>query len=113
MDRAELGRLTREELIELVLRLQELVGALAQQQEVIARLEARVAELEAEVARGSQPPKVPGELVCPIIARFQAVGDLADGRLPAEHGIGGPPHLLEHLAQLIADHPTGRHRRTR
>jgi hypothetical protein len=28
-------------------------------------------------------------------------------RLRAEHGIGGPPHLLEHLAQLIADHPSG------
>ncbi len=42
-----------------------------------------------------------------------AVGDLDDGRLLAEHGIGGPPHLLEHLAQLIANHPTGRHRRTR
>jgi hypothetical protein len=42
-----------------------------------------------------------------------AVGDLDDGRLRAEHGIGGPPHLLEHLAQLIAEHPTGRHRRTR
>ncbi|HEV8651890.1 MAG TPA: hypothetical protein VG276_21460 [Actinomycetes bacterium] len=42
-----------------------------------------------------------------------AVGELADGRLRAEHGIGGPSHLLEHPAQLIADHPTGRHRRTR
>lgn len=42
-----------------------------------------------------------------------AVGDLADGRLLAEHGIGGPPHLLTHLAELIANHPTGRHRRTR
>jgi hypothetical protein len=27
--------------------------------------------------------------------------------LHAEHGIGGEPPLLEHLAQLIADHPTG------
>ncbi len=42
-----------------------------------------------------------------------AVGDLDDDRLHAEHGIGGPPHLLEHLAELIADHPTGSHRRTR
>jgi hypothetical protein len=38
-----------------------------------------------------------------------AVGDLECARLRrAEHGIGGPPRLLEHLAQLIADHPTGR-----
>jgi hypothetical protein len=36
-----------------------------------------------------------------------AVGDLDHARLRAEHGTGGPPHLLEHLAQLIADHPTG------
>jgi hypothetical protein len=36
-----------------------------------------------------------------------AVGDLEHARLRAEHGIGGPPHLLEHLAQRIADHPTG------
>ncbi len=34
-----------------------------------------------------------------------AVGDLDNDRLLAEHGIGGPPHLLEHLAELIADHP--------
>jgi len=42
-----------------------------------------------------------------------AVGDLEHARLRAEHGIGGPPHLLGHLAQLIADHPTGPQRPTR
>jgi hypothetical protein len=42
-----------------------------------------------------------------------AVGDLDHARLRAEHGIGGPPHLLEHLAQLIADNPTGPHNQTR
>lgn len=42
-----------------------------------------------------------------------AVGDLDHARLRAEHGIGGPPHLLEHLAQLIADHPVGPHNQTR
>ena len=42
-----------------------------------------------------------------------AVGELADGRLLAEHGVGGEPHPLEHLAELTANHPTGRHRRTR
>jgi hypothetical protein len=42
-----------------------------------------------------------------------AVGDLDGDRLLAEHGVGGDPHLLEHLAELIANHPTGRHRRTR
>jgi hypothetical protein len=41
------------------------------------------------------------------------VGELADGRLRAEHGIGGEPPLLEHLAQLIA-RPTDRpHNQTR
>jgi hypothetical protein len=42
-----------------------------------------------------------------------AVGDLDGDRLLVEHGIGGDPHLLTHLAKLITDHPTGRHRRTR
>lgn len=42
-----------------------------------------------------------------------AVGDLEHGRLRGEHGTGGPPHLLEHLAQLIADHPTGHRNPTR
>jgi Transposase IS66 family len=42
-----------------------------------------------------------------------AVGEPADGRLLAQHGVGGESHLLEHLAQLIADHPTGRHRHIR
>lgn len=42
-----------------------------------------------------------------------AVGEYDGDRLLVEHGIGGDPHLLTHLAELIADHPTGRHRRTR
>lgn len=42
-----------------------------------------------------------------------AVGDLQGDRLLAEHDVGGDPPLLEHLAELIANHPTGRHRRTR
>jgi transposase len=27
--------------------------------------------------------------------------------IACEHGIGGPPHRLEHLAERGADHPTG------
>jgi hypothetical protein len=42
-----------------------------------------------------------------------AVGEYNGDQLLVEHGVGGDPHLLEHLAELIADHPTGRHRRTR
>jgi hypothetical protein len=41
-----------------------------------------------------------------------AVGDYDGDHLLVEHGVGGDPHLLEHLAELIAHHPTGRHRRT-
>jgi hypothetical protein len=40
-------------------------------------------------------------------------GRLDGDRLLVEHGLGGDPHLVTHLAELIADHPTGRHRRTR
>jgi hypothetical protein len=39
-----------------------------------------------------------------------AIGDIDHDRLHAEHGIGGPLDLLEHLAQFIADHPTGSRR---
>ena len=38
---------------------------------------------------------------------------MADSRLLAEHGVGSPPHLLTHLAELIAHHPTRSHRHTR
>lgn len=30
-----------------------------------------------------------------------------EGRMSGEHGVGGPVHLLEHLAELVADRPTG------
>jgi transposase len=74
MDRAELGRLPREELIELVLRLQELVGALRRQVEALRGLEARVAELEAAAAaaRPSAPPKTPDNSSVPPSQGFQA-----------------------------------------
>jgi hypothetical protein len=35
------------------------------------------------------------------------VGDInTPGHLHAEHGKSGPPHLLEHLADLITNNPT-------
>ena len=52
MDRKALRSLSREELVELVLRLQEMVG-------MVAQLEARVAELAEELARRGGPPKTP------------------------------------------------------
>lgn len=36
-----------------------------------------------------------------------ATGTLHHGRLQGEHGVAGPPHLLAHLAELIAHNPTG------
>ncbi len=42
-----------------------------------------------------------------------AVGEYDGDRLLVEHGVGGDPHLLTHLAELITDHPTGRHHPTR
>jgi len=42
-----------------------------------------------------------------------AVGEYDGDRLLVEHGVGGDPHLLTHLAELIADHPTGPHPRPR
>lgn len=37
-----------------------------------------------------------------------AVGSHGEGgRMSGDHGVGGYVHLLEHLANLIADHPTG------
>src|SRR5215208_4095439 len=65
MDREALRGLSREELVELVLRLQELVG-------LVAQLEARVAELEAELARRGGPPKTPENSSVPPSAGFKA-----------------------------------------
>ena len=38
-----------------------------------------------------------------------AVANLRRDRLVGEHGAAGDPHLLEHIAELIAAHPTGTH----
>jgi transposase len=72
MDRADLDGLTREELIELVLRLQELLGALAGPHAVIRELEARVAALEAELARQRGPAKTPDNSSVPPSQGFKA-----------------------------------------
>ena len=42
-----------------------------------------------------------------------AVADLRRDRLIGEHGAGGDPHLRQHLAELIADHPTGTYNQPR
>ncbi len=65
MDRAALRRLSRDELIDLVVQLQDAVVALTEQLAVVTTLQARVAELEAEVARLGGPPKTPGNSSLP------------------------------------------------
>jgi transposase len=57
MDRAALQGLSRDELIELVVRLGELVAAVGGLPERVVALEGRIAELEAEAARPGAPPK--------------------------------------------------------
>lgn len=56
MDREALQRLSREELIELVIRLGEMVVAAGQQPEWLAQPGRQLAELQAEVQRPSTPP---------------------------------------------------------
>ena len=56
MDREALQGLSREELIEPVMRRGEMVVAAGQQPERLAELERQLAELQAEVRRPSTPP---------------------------------------------------------
>ena len=79
MDREALQGLSREELIELVIRLGEMVVAAGQQPERLAELERRLAELQAEVQRLSTPPKT--SALRPGPASSAGVG----------HGPGTPP----------------------
>src|SRR5205085_2042677 len=72
MDRAALQRLSRDELIELVVRLTEMVEASGQQQERLAELDRRLAELQAEVKRLSAPPKTSENSSVPPSVGFKA-----------------------------------------
>src|ERR671912_1695527 len=57
MDRAALEKLSRDELIELVIRLTEMVAVVGQLPEQLGELKQRVAELEAEAAERAAPAK--------------------------------------------------------
>ena len=57
MDRAALQAMSRDELIELVVRLSEMVAAVGGLPERIVALEGQIAELEAKAARPEAPPK--------------------------------------------------------
>jgi hypothetical protein len=51
MDRAALERLSRDEVIDLVIRLTEMIAVVGEQQEQLAEVKRRVAELEASRSR--------------------------------------------------------------
>src|SRR3954452_9218057 len=72
MDRAALGTLSRDELIELVIRLTEMVAAVGGLPERIVALEGRIAELEAEAARHAAPPKTSENSSVPPSVGFKA-----------------------------------------
>jgi transposase len=72
MDREALRWLSRDELIELVVRLSEMVAASGQQQERMAELERQLTELQAEVERLSVPPKTSENSSVPPSVGFKA-----------------------------------------
>jgi transposase len=72
MSREALEGLSREELIELVLRLGEMVAAAGQQPERIAELERQLAELQAEIGRQNAPKKTSENSSVPPSVGFKA-----------------------------------------
>jgi transposase len=72
MNREALAGLSRDELIELVVRLGELVLVAGQQPERIAELERQLAELQAEVQRRSAPKKTSEHSSVPPLVGFKA-----------------------------------------
>jgi transposase len=72
MNREALQGLSREELIELVVRLGEMVLAAGQQPERIAELERQLTELQTEVQRLSAPPKTSANSSVPPSVGFKA-----------------------------------------
>ena len=72
MDREALQGLSRDELIELVVRLTEMVAVVGRLQERIVELEGRLAEREAEVAQRSAPEKTSENSSVPPSVGFKA-----------------------------------------
>ena len=72
MDREALKGLSREELIELVVRLGEMIVAAGQQPERIAELERQLAELRAEIRRLSAPKQTSENSSVPPSVGFKA-----------------------------------------
>src|SRR5215211_3424675 len=87
MDRAALQRLSRDALIELVIRLTELVTVVGQQQEQLAALKRRVSELEAAATERQAPAKTSeNSSVPPPRSLGQAAGSRRTG--PGDDGVG-------------------------
>jgi len=72
MDRAALHGLSRDELIELVVRLTEMVAVVGRLQERLVELEGRLAEREAEAAQRSAPEKTSENSSVPPSVGFKA-----------------------------------------
>jgi transposase len=72
MDRAALERLSRAELIELVVRMTEMIALVGRLEERIAELEGRLAEREAEAAERAAPPKTSENSSGPPSVGFKA-----------------------------------------
>src|SRR5215207_8998065 len=72
MDREALHGLSRDELIELVIRLTEMVAVVGRLQERIVELEGRLAEREAEVAQPRAPEKTSENSSVPPSVGFKA-----------------------------------------
>jgi transposase len=72
MDRQALRGLSRDELIELVVRLSEIVAVVGQQQDQIAELKQRIDELEAEAAQRRAPVKTSENSSVPPSVGFKA-----------------------------------------
>jgi transposase len=72
MDRAALERLSRAELIELVIRMTEMIAVVGQREARIAELEGRLAARDAEVAERAAPPKTSENSSVPPSVGFKA-----------------------------------------
>ena len=72
MDRAALERLSRAELIELVIRMTEMIALVGRLAERIAELEGRLADRDAEAAEQVAPPKTPANSSVPPSVGFKA-----------------------------------------
>jgi transposase len=80
MDRAALEKLSRAELIELVIRMSEMIAVVGRLEERIAELEGRLAEREAEAAARTAPPKTSENSSVPPSVGFKANRPARRGR---------------------------------